>query len=168
MNRVALALAVLGAPGLVLVAFLASSEWMPSGLALGLTALGGLTTIAGAATSRPRVHAGGILAAILGASLTGVGLSTMVLALGVASATLLLASLNLHLVLPDEGGTVTLIVAAILSAGVVAGIAVLIARLAEWLGGGGVDATGGLSAWLVLLAAGTWALLRWAQEAVPR
>lgn len=168
MNRVSLALAVLGAPGLVVVTLLASSQWLPFGVAVALAALGGLVAIAGTLTGRTRVHATGTALAIAGASLTGVGLSTPVLGLAVASATLLLASLNLHLVLPDEGGTLTLVLAAMLSAALVAGIALLVARLASWLGGGGVDATGGLTAWLVLLAAGTWALVRWTQEAVPR
>lgn len=167
MNRIALALAVLAAPGLVVVTVLASSQWLPTGVALGLAVVGGLTAIAGTALSRTRVHAAGVVTAIVGASLTGIGLSTGVLALGVASATLLLASLNLHLVLPDEGGTVTLVAAAVVSAAIVAVLALTIGRLARWLGGGGVDATGGVTAWLVVVAAGTWGLVRWAQEAVP-
>jgi hypothetical protein len=167
LNRIALALAVLGAPGLVAVTLVASSQWLPFGVAVGLAAAGGLLAIAGSATSRTRVHASGLILAVVGASLTGVGLSAPAVALGVASATLLLASFNLHLVLPDDGGGITLAVAAIVSAGIVAGIALIVARLAEWLGGGGIDATGGLTAWLVALVAGTWGLVRWTQEATP-
>lgn len=168
MNRIALALATLGAPGLVVVTLLASSSWLPFGVATGLAVVGGLTAVGGVATGRTRVHTAGAVLALAGASLTGVGLTTPMLALGVGSATLLLASLNLHLVLPDDGGGITLVLASVLSAGLVAVVGILIGRAAGWLGGGGVDAVGGLTAWLVILVAGTWALARWAQEATPR
>jgi hypothetical protein len=166
-NRIALALTLLAVPGLVATALIASSAWLPFGVAIGLTALGSLLALAGAATARTRVHAAGVATALLGVSLTGVGLSTPLLGLGVGSATLLLASLNLHLVLPEDGGGLTLVIAAVLSAALVAAIALGVAQLSSFLGAGGVDAATGVTAWLVLVAAGTWALVRWAREASP-
>lgn len=168
MNRVALTLALLGAPGLVVLGLVQSSRLVPALLPPLLAALGGLTAIAGAATSRPRVQGAGTILAILGASLTGVGHEIVWLGLGVASATLLIASLNLHLVLPEEGAGFMLAVTAVVSAVLVAVLGLLAARVAGWIGGGGVDATGGVTAWLVLLVAVTWALARWAREAQPR
>lgn len=168
MNRLALALIVLAAPGLVFVALAGTSQLVPTGVPVGLVVIGVLAALAGAGVERTRVHGAGVGLAVLGLASTGVGLSTPVLALGVASATLLFASLNLHLTLPEEDGGLMLILATVLSAALVAGVAMLLARLAAWLGGGGVDAAGGLAAWLVLLAAVTWGMARWVQEARPR
>lgn len=168
MNRIALALGLLGAAGLLLVSFVGSSDLVPGLLPPAVTAIGGLLAVAGIATSRPRLHGSGVVVAVIGVSLTGVSLATSVIALAVASATLLIASLNLHLVLPEQAGGVTLILAAIVSAAAVAGIALAIGRLTRWLGGGGVDAAGGVAAWLLVVAAVTWGLVRWAREAQPR
>ncbi|PSG96322.1 hypothetical protein BRD56_11570 [Thermoplasmatales archaeon SW_10_69_26] len=167
MNRIALTLAALGTPGLLVLPFATTSELVPFVAVVGLVALGGVTAIAGAATGRVRVHGAGIALAITGAGLTGVGLPTAFVGLGVASATLFIASLNLHLVLPEHGGGVTLVFAALVSSALVAALGLLAGRGARFLGGGGVDAAGGVAAWLVLVAAVTWGLVRWAQEAQP-
>ncbi len=164
MNRLALTLALLGAPGLVLVALASSSDLIPAAVAPALAVIGGLAAIAGAATTRVRVHAAGVGLAIIGASLAGVDLSTPVLALGVGSATVLIASINLHLVLPADTRGFTLALTAIVTAMGLAGLALLAAQLLAWLGGGGIDAAGGLAAWLVVLTAVTWALARGMQD----
>lgn len=167
MNRAAVALALLATPGLVLVAFTSSTDVVPFGVAPALAGLGGIAAMAGAATTRPRVHGAGVFVSILGASLTGVSLGTGALVLGVVSAALMVASLNLHLVLPREGSGLTLVVTALVAASVVGGLGLVLGRLAGAIGGGGVDALGGTTAWIVLLVAVSWGLARRVQEARP-
>lgn len=167
MSRVALALALLAAPGLLFAAITGGSDLVPAFTAPIVVAVGVLVAAVGAWRRRTRVHAAGVALGVLGVSLTGVGLSPLVLAVAVASTALLVASLNLHLVLPAEGGASTILTALLAAAGV-AGLALILARLARWLGGGGVDAAAGVTGWLVLVAAVTWGLLRWAREAEPR
>lgn len=163
MNRIALAMALLAAPGIVLVTLVQASDLVPALVPPVLAVVGGLAALAGAATSRPRVHGAGTILALAAVSLTGVGHGLALLALGVGSVTLLIASLNLQLVLPREGGGVLLVLTAVVGAILVAALGVLVSRLSGWLGGGGVDATGGLTAWLVVLLAVTWGLTRWAR-----
>lgn len=163
MNRLALALTVLATPAVVLVAVLGGSDLVPFGLAPAMAGLGGGVAIAGAGLSRPRVHGAGVAGAIVGVSLTGVALSTPLVALGVAGTALLVASLTLHLALPTDEGGLALALAALLGASIVAGLALLVRQAVDWLAGGGADA-GGVAAWLVLLAAASWGLHRWTRE----
>lgn len=165
MNRTALALAVLGAPGLVAVSLVASSDLVPAGVAPGLAGLGGVLALGGVVAERTRVHGAGVALAVVGASLAGVALPRLAIALGVASTALLVGSLNLHLNLGGDRGGPVLAATAILAAVLVAALALGLARLGGELGGGGIDAAGGVAAWLALVAAGTWGLARWVGRA---
>lgn len=165
MNRAALGLALLSAPLLVIVPVLASSLLVPSMLALGVAILGALGAIAGAASGRVRLHAGGLLLAVGAASLTGPAIETTVLLAGVLGVVFGLASLNLHLELPEDAGAVALIAAALVMGVVVALGGYGLALVVHPIGGGGVDALGGLPALIVLVASVTWFLYRWSSQA---
>jgi len=123
--------------------------------------------LAGVGTSRTRVHGGGTVLAVLGACLTGVAVDPLSLGLGIASIALAVASVNVHLDLPSEAFGVTAILAAIGMAALVGGIGLVLANTAQSVGGGGLDAQGGIAAWAALFAAVTWGLVRWARGGTP-
>lgn len=163
MNRPALVLALLGTAGLALVALAQPGTVGPPWAAPALV-LAGLPLLGwGIARSGPRFHTAGVLLQLAGLALTGPFLEGFFVWVGTAGAVMAVGAWTLVQTVPESpGGGVLLTIAGTVVALLAATAGWALASGLAGLAGGGADARAAVAAWVVLLTASTWALVRWA------
>ncbi len=160
MSRVPAVLAVIAGIPMGIVAFLETSALAPELAPVIAVGLGTLASAITAWIGRPRIHAVSLVVTLAGVGLTGLSMSFPSLMLATAGAVLAVASLGLHYEIPRQGGHASLVPVTLIAAILAALAGVGAAQLLGDLGGGGLDARVGLAAWIALVAAGTWLVIR--------